>query len=132
MTEHLLTNDLVAYFDNKQLPERYCAVLQCAEDKEPIVKVLQPIGGEWYATGGSWYLSTLMQNPKDGIAIDFGQKWEIRKGFLNAIRKAGQIVGMTKEQQRALILEQLEENLRKRPLTVRGGSNPHDGKLVPA
>ena len=96
LTDNLvLTDDLVAYSENKQLPKPYRAVLQYmlffTKPPKPMITVEQPIGDKWYPTGGSWYLSALMENPEDGIVIDGIQQWEIREGFLNAIRKAQEI-----------------------------------------
>lgn len=60
-----------------------------------ILAVHQPIGDTYHRCGG-WYLSTLLEGPRDplcdGISIDYGQGWNIDSGMLAAINEASRIV----------------------------------------
>lgn len=69
------------------------------EPGAPLIRVEQWIqrdGGEggWYATGGSWYLDTLLGDD-DGdmtrLALDCGQEWEVRGDLAGLLRLARRI-----------------------------------------
>jgi hypothetical protein len=86
---HILETELLASSKGKACDRPYRAVL--VQDELGVVfRVEQPIKGEWFPSGGGWYLSTLLERDTDydGISIDFGQRWQIDSGLNDAIREA--------------------------------------------
>ena len=83
----VLTENLTASSKGRELPKKYRAVLYFI-DGEPTIKVEQPIGGDWYPTGGYWYVEDLMKDPSDDISIDWGQQWTVESGMLEALAEA--------------------------------------------
>ena len=87
----VLTENLTASLEGRELPEKYRAVLYFI-DGEPTIKVEQPIDGDWHSTGGYWYVETLYKDPSDDISIDWGQQWSIKSGMLEALSEANRQV----------------------------------------
>jgi len=90
----VLSENLVASIQGKEILRRYRAVLSnsCSQGDDFCVVVEQPINGCWHATGGYWYLDTLLEDPSDGIYLDWGQRWSVDSGMLEALAKAAQII----------------------------------------
>ena len=92
--EIVLTDELLGSLRGRALPYPYRAVLHDSPfGGKPAIKVEQQFeDGSWHPTGGSWYLSTLMERPSDAISIDFGQGWSIDSGMFDAIMLAAAII----------------------------------------
>lgn len=82
---HILKNTLQPNLNGKPLDKTYRAVLETGK-LGAIIRIEQPIkveqgaktSEEWHPTGGSWYLSTLLDGGiEDGLWIDYGQRWGV-------------------------------------------------------
>ena len=81
----ILNSNLQASSEGKAIAKPYDAVLFIRRGVW-IVGVRQPFDWGMQLTPGQWALETLLENPnQDGISIDWGQKWQIDSGMVNAL-----------------------------------------------
>lgn len=89
----VLSNDLVGMAADRVLLNNYRAIL-IGSDDQAIVKVEEEVNGAWVATGGRWYLTSLLEGGiNSGLWIDYGQKWGV-VGMKDALEAAGKITGL--------------------------------------
>ena len=97
-TKIVLSENLVASSHGKVVDKHYRAILirKPAGEYSPngngdVIAIEQPFDDRWGATGGHWYAERLLNDPADGIYIDWGQQWAVESGLLEALSRYNEV-----------------------------------------
>lgn len=84
---HILSGKLKVTSHGKSCPD-YRGCVKRGE-LGAIIVVEQPINGRWVPSGGSWYISSLLEGGVcDSISIDWGQDWRVTHGMIALVNEA--------------------------------------------